>query len=252
MLLKVLFYSMLLSLGSLFISAPSLDAAAIDDNAPNARHSYSSSCGCRGPTGPQGPIGPTGPTGPVGDVGPTGAEGPEGPTGAEGPTGPTGATGPDGAFLAYGYFFSEGVQNGINQDEIVRLTQEGPNSPGAFNLNGGTGEVEVTTGGLYHIYYRVVPSFTSSYYIESNDGILDGSGFGNGTLPIASILLDDEESLVFQVSPVCGDFIAELDDNDVISIRLNNLPAGTPIDTQQTAFQNNPTAPVELLIIRLL
>jgi hypothetical protein len=249
MLFKAISYSMLLSLGSLFITAPSLDAANLDDNSPKAHHhSYSSSC-C-GPTGPQGPQGPIGPTGPSGPQGPTGATGDVGPTGPTGPVGPTGATGATGSFLGYGYFFSEGIQLGITQDEIVRLTQEGPNTSDEFNLNGGTGEIEVTTGGVFQIFYRVVPSATASFYVQSNDGVLDGSGFGNGNAP--SFTLGIGETILFPNVPVSGNFIAVLDDNDVISIRLNNNNTDvTPIDTEQTAFQNNPTAPVELTIIRL-
>jgi hypothetical protein len=243
MLFKALSYAMLLSLGSLFITAPSLDAANLDDNAPKAHHSYST---CVGPTGPQGPQGPIGPTGPQGPQGPTGATGDVGPTGPTGPVGPTGATGATGSFLGYGYFFSEGIQSDIGQDEIVRLTQEGPNTSDESNLNGGTGEIEVTTGGVFQIFYRVVPDGTASFYIQSNDGVLPGSGFGNGIDP--SFILDVGD-IIFPNVPVSGNFIAELDDNDVISIRLNNN-VGT-IDTEHTAFQNHPTCPVELTIIRL-
>lgn len=257
MLLKALSYSMLLSLGSLFISAPSLDAASFDDNVPNAHHSYSGCCK-RGPTGPQGPQGPIGPTGPTGPAGATGATGDVGPTGPTGPVGPTGATGPQGTVLSYAFYVNQIEQFDIGPNEIVNITQEVFESDGTYSISGGG--VRVAEAGTYQIYYRVVPTTTASFYLSATtNGVIEGSGFGNGlATPLSLTVITSVDFILetvvtaeinFSASPVSGSVICELAANDVVTIHLNNTTINT--DTTHTADENNITSCVEMVLLRL-
>jgi hypothetical protein len=252
MLLKTLSYSLLLSLGSLFISVPSVDAAGFEQNA-NCGSCYS----CPpGPQGPQGPVGPTGPTGPVGATGATGDVGPVGPTGAVGETGPTG---PQGEIFPYAFFVNQIEQFDIAPNGIVILNQEIVDPNDLYSVSGGG--VRVTNAGVYQIFYRVVPTTTASFYLSATtNGVIEGSGFGNGLatpIPLSVVVAVnfseeptfDTDLITFSASPVEGTVICELEANDVVTIHLNNTSIN--IDTTHTADENNITSCVEMVLIQL-
>lgn len=202
--------------------------------------------GATGPTGPEGFAGNPGTAGAAGAMGATGPQGVTGATGAIGPTGPqgpisniTGPTGPQGApgtqgergtnEVAYYYALDQTLGAGDRVTLIQRFTN------GGFGLITNNTEIEVNTTGYY---------FISCAWSTANEGALSMAlAVNDEKIPDMNYVIGEAQNDLTSVIP--GGVIVSLQRFDTISIinyepgsllsvPLNNTPAGTPSNAAAT------------------
>lgn len=203
-----------------------------------------------------GPIGLTGPTGLTGVTGATGVTGPEGGEGAIGPTGPDGITGPQGATGLTGATGATGAtgMTGLTGDTGVTGATNLGISSYLFGGTGATFENSNCMGCTYTLPLEIIttPNWTSStpgQFVVPKTGVyliafeaevlhLDTQyviSLMNGNTPIPGG--DTFTSLhyrgVYCRAGIGKTMLAELTENDVISVVLTVSNTGTPLSLIQ-------------------